>query len=62
MSADPAMQYALCVIGGGAIFWCGWWLFCFIVRNGLDGVRAMSKAINERRWPDVRKIFIGTWK
>jgi hypothetical protein len=59
---DPDTLYALAVCGGGAVFFVAWWIFCLVVRLGIDGVKAASRAINEKRWPDVRKILIGTWR
>jgi hypothetical protein len=44
------------------IAFIGWWIFCFLVRNGIDGLRAMAKAIGEKRWPNARRIFLGDWK
>jgi hypothetical protein len=59
---DPSLQYAFIVTGAGTLFVIAWWVFCFTVRNGIDGLRAMSKAIAEKRKLDVRKIFLGDWK
>ena len=58
---DKDLVYALVVLGGGVLFWIGWWLFCLIVRLGINGMVAMSHAINEKRLPALKKILLGTW-
>ena len=55
-------NYLLCTCGGGALFFLAWWIFCFTVRSGIDGLKALAKAVNEKRWPSVRRILIGDWK
>jgi hypothetical protein len=62
LRTDPTFAYLFAVSGGGALFFVAWWLFCILVRNGIDGVAALSKAVGERRWPDAKKILLGTWK
>ena len=59
---DPTLQYAFIVTGAGTLFAIAWWVFCFTVRRGIDGLKAMAKAIAEKRRVDVRKIFLGDWK
>ncbi len=62
MIIHPDIQYALSVCGGAVLFFIAWWLFCFLVRNGIDGTRkAIRFARSHKRMP-IRKWFIGDWK
>lgn len=54
--------YLLDVTGGMVIFAVAWWAFCFAVRNGIDGGKAVVRAIRERKPLMLAKILIGDWK
>lgn len=60
MNAD--LNYLLCVLGGGVIFFIAWWMFCILVRNGIDGIRFLLKYIGEGKRVNIRRFFIGDWK
>jgi len=62
ISFSSDWQYALDVCGGALIFGCSWWAFCFLVRNGIDGSKAVVRAIKHRKPLLIRKILLGEWK
>lgn len=56
------IQYLLSVTGGMTLFGIAWWTFCFAFRNGIDGCKAIARAIKHRKPLLIRKILIGSWK
>jgi hypothetical protein len=62
MTISADFQYLLDCLGGAAIFVCCWWAFCFLVRNGIDGGKAVVRAIKHKKPLLLRKILIGDWK
>ena len=60
MNAD--IQYTLNVCGAGLLAFIAWWGFCFLVREGIDGYRALDKFLRSNRKHKWRKIFIGGWR
>ncbi len=34
---NPDVQYLMDCLGGGVLFFFGWWAFCIMVRNAIDG-------------------------
>ena len=58
---DKDLAYALVAIGGGTLFFVAWWIFCIALRLGIDGLSAASRALNEKRFPELKKILLGTW-
>ena len=60
MNADLA--YALRVTGGGFFAWVAIWAVCFLVREGIEGYRALEKFLLSKKRHKWRKIFIGGWR
>ena len=56
------VQYLIDCAGGAAIFVCAWWVFCIMVRNGIDGSKAVVRAIKHKKPLVIRKILLGSWK
>lgn len=56
------ITYLIDVVGGMTIFSGAWWVLCFAVRNGIDGGKAVSRAIRERKPLMLGKILTGGWK
>jgi hypothetical protein len=44
------LRYALLTCGGGAMFFAAWWLFCFLVRQTVDGVVLALCLIQYKRY------------
>jgi len=59
---NPDLQYAFTVTGAATMFAIAWWVVCFVLRNGIDGLKRALRAIGDRRWPDARRLFLGSWK
>jgi hypothetical protein len=57
---DADLRYALCVTGAGFFAWVGWWAFCFFIRQGIDGYRALEKFLLSKKRHKWRQIFIGS--
>jgi hypothetical protein len=57
------LQYAFVVLGGMLILvLLPWLLFCFVMRNGIDGTKAVVRAIKHKKPLQVGAILIGKWK
>lgn len=56
------LDYALRVSGGALFFFVAWWIFCFTVRNGIDGTKAIIAFLHSKQKHKWRKIFIGNWR
>lgn len=59
---DADLSYALSVTGAGFFAWVGIWIFCFTIRNGIDGTRALVAFLHSRKKNKWRHIFIGDWR
>jgi hypothetical protein len=62
VSTSNDALYAIDVIGGGAIAFFLWWIFCFALRNGTRGTTAALRIIQRRRKVDLKMIFLNKWK
>lgn len=60
MSVDLA--YALAVTGAGFFAWVGIWAVCFLIREGIDGYRALEKFLLSSRKHKWRKALLGGWR
>jgi hypothetical protein len=56
------VTYLIDVVGFGVIMAVCWWSFCLIVRNGIDGTKAVVRAIKHKKPLQVGVILIGKWK
>lgn len=56
------LDYALRVTGGGCFFFIAWWIFVFVVRNGIDGTKAAIEFLHSHKKRKWRRIFIGDWR
>jgi len=56
------LSYALAVTGAGFFAWVGIWAVCFLIREGIDGYRALEKFLLSSRKHKWRRVFIGTWR
>jgi hypothetical protein len=57
------LQYAFVTLGGMLILVLfPWVVFCVAIRNGIDGWKAVARAIQHKKPLLLRKILIGAWK
>ena len=61
-SSVDTTTYLLDVTGGMVIFTAAFWALCFAVRNGIDGGKAVARAIRERKPLELGRILTGGWK
>lgn len=61
-TTSDAGLYLFDALGFFALAVGAWWIFCFVVRNGIDGTKAAARALYNRKSIPLRLILLNRWK